>query len=106
MSADVAAVLERAADVIVERGWCQGVFHCGSSVCAVGAISVVVNGDPIPVDRMPATDAFDLWLHDHRDLPPYGEDGLISDWNDEPGRTADEVITALRECAAAERASP
>ena len=91
MTAQVAADLRAAADVLERDGWTQGRFYDRSTHarCAVGAIHYVVNHKG--VRAVQAREAF----ADH-----VGEMG--SSWNDAVGRTAAEVIAALR--AAADRA--
>lgn len=99
-----AEVLEKAADLIESRGWCQGRYaaighnddscsHLDSRAacwCAEGAIGRVA-GIQIPQldGRYPAIAA----LRDHLGSP-------IVKWNDEMGRTRAEVVRELRACAA------
>lgn len=83
-------VLLKAADLIEERGWGQG--FCRTSPCAVDAISTTGAKSDWPAGGR-ALEA----LRDHLQVPS------IAGWNDQPGRTQAEVVTALRE--AAERAA-
>jgi hypothetical protein len=95
-----ADVLRHAALLIEERGWMQGV-STGPSRCAVFAIDTAAGANNDVVH----------WRA-HRVLASYlglnipdvvGDRRPIVEWNDTPGRTAAEVIAALR--AAAEMAS-
>jgi hypothetical protein len=97
----VADVLDRAADVIVERGHHKGSYEgWDGTVCAGGALRVAITGKPFTrftgageaVTYMSARDR----LCDLLGSP-------IARWNDAPDRTADEVIAALREAARRER---
>lgn len=82
---DTPEILTKAAEVIDERGWFQGASQ-----------------DPLGTDRTDAdydadiaTETFDdRWL-----IPRYGDIDVV-DWNDAQERTAEQVTTALRECAA------
>lgn len=81
-------ILDKAADKIVECGWCRGVRR--PRVCAVNAMAAAVK------------DGFchaSLALRQHLGLSGRS----VADWNDAPGRTQEEVIAKLREAAAAER---
>lgn len=113
---DVAGVLNRTADLIEERGWATG--NCGMKVigplCLEGAIAAVLgtptstwaggggspSNDPEPGEEFYVYDD-DLRLH-----PAYEATVAylrLSDqlwtWNDENGRTATEVVEALRAAA-------
>jgi hypothetical protein len=102
---DTADVLRKAADVIDQRGWCQGSFVPPNSdpltapVCAEAAISVA--GGVLPFGRGFASAGVDAAIaaraarrvFRHRVQRP------ISDWNDEPERTAEQVTAELRACA-------
>jgi hypothetical protein len=84
-------ILERAARVIEERGWCQGHYETKSgAVCTSRAISIATDevGNDMH-DRFRARDT--LALHIGRDS--------IASWNDVKGRTKEEVVTKLREAA-------
>lgn len=85
-------VLDRAADLIEERGWARP-GDWSSTLCASNAI-VRASGETYA----PAHDALVLYL---------GGDGHVHGifaWNDAPGRTAAEVIEVLRACAVIEAA--
>lgn len=107
---NAADVLERAADVIVERGWYRGNYYSDPdsidtcSVCAQGAIHVATVGTPSPAranDELLRETAVER-LHAQRALGRY-VGCSIPEWNDMKAESADEVITALRECAASLR---
>jgi len=92
---NAADVLDKAADVIVERGWCQGQFrNSAGQVCALAAVHTAARTTPF------------TWVADEALGIIRKRVGMsVAYWNDAPERTADEVITALRECAASLRAS-
>lgn len=103
---ETAEILNKAADVIEERGWYQGLSQDpdGTGVCALGAICVAVGLDPHALAELgegddaaaragvEAADALEDWLG--LDLP-------VTQWNDEYVDTAEQVVTALREAAKA-----
>lgn len=97
MSAAAADILDRAADVIVERGWCQWQYEDAAGyVCVAGAIRCAAAGSPRSRHNADMNRAYAaLRRHAGIDNPPA--------WNDQPERVVDEVIAALRETAAAER---
>lgn len=107
-------VLNRAADLIEERGWAgqgtprpEGFWHpeAGSShpVCIEGALNAVLG------ERQkwecPAWRAVATYLADRPDVVIHAASGLpiVWAWNDRPGRTASEVIEVLRACAVIEQ---
>lgn len=119
MSAQIAADLRAAADVLERDGWTQGSFHrlvdegriCH---CAEGAIAVAsgrhedVRPDPVSnsmVDWKPNTDASARHWDALDALAEVIDAHNIPSWNDTPGRTADEVIAALRAAADAVEAT-
>lgn len=80
-------VLRNAAKLIEKHGWVQGCFGDKRlGYCAAGAINHVA----------PSGAAAGLAKDKLRQLAP---DGLITLWNDAPGRTKDEVVAALRKAA-------
>lgn len=115
-----AADLRSAALVIKLNGWTQDALYerfCNlppqlSPVCAVGALGVATAGHPSgtwswhhpenstrsPEERA-ALNRRDinarLALLQHLGLPG----GCVAEWNDEPGRTCEEVISALEGAA-------
>jgi hypothetical protein len=91
-----ADVLRHAALVIEERGWTQGDFSSGEAgpYCAMGAIAVALEGDPVPtVLRNPAYSALTRYLGLGQNF------GRAFTWNDDDGRTAEEVTSTLRSAA-------
>ena len=115
MSAQVAADLRAAAEVLRRDGWTQGAYITeDGQCCAVGAVMRAV--DP---HADPYTDLSDL-TSEHRDrvdsavtvvshivAPAWGGtsylDGPVTRWNDD-ARTVDEVIAALEAAADAAEA--
>jgi hypothetical protein len=111
-------VLNRAADVIQRDGWYQGGYSpdadkamttlVGRPVCALGAIHVAADEWLLWFEdlqcwaggRTPVTDVVAKILARHIDHP----DLFIPAWNDHEGRTAAEVIEALRAAAIIEAA--
>lgn len=89
----VKEVLLKAAEIIEERGWCQGSYNKETGeVCAKGGLRKAVG-----------------WPHQDGE-GYYGAldalytligAGTILSWNDTPGRTKSDVITALRQAAEA-----
>jgi hypothetical protein len=96
----VADVLDRAADVIAERGLCKRDYEGrDGSVCAVGAIRVAVTGRArtgFSLGQFVTYKSASDWASDVVGSP-------VARWNDAQERTADEVIAALREAARRER---
>lgn len=106
MTAQVAADLRAAADVLERDGWTQGDYHDDTKTqavchCVQGALAVALTGDPWAVPLGPSTD-FRRWMAANRQLEKE-LDGWASDaWNDMDDREAHQVIAALR--AAADKA--
>jgi hypothetical protein len=86
MSMTAGEVLAKAADLIEARGWIQQEFETPHGVCALGAMQRITYGFEI---RMECEDRARLALETE-----IGE--AITIWNDAPGRTKEEVVTALR----------
>jgi len=85
-------LLLEAADYIEKNGWCQKMAYQHSSngmtsSCAIWALVLMRKGD------------FKNWDIAVNRLSTYTEDGNIPNWNDTPGRTKEEVVSALREAA-------
>lgn len=104
-----ADVLERAADLLEEFGWCQG--SCAISLEGTATYQGWLNGEL--VDGLCMGTAL---IRAGRDLgreilspfdsyPPFDIDidRPVAVWNDEPGRTREEVVARLRDAAAAAR---
>jgi hypothetical protein len=82
--------LLQAADVLRERGWCQHSLSDGGRFCAEGAIREAVDGTlakTSPLDRARGL------LKKHLGVK------YIAVWNDDPGRTKEQVIDALETAA-------
>lgn len=89
-------VLLRAADRIERFGWVQGRAHGdGGSCCALGAISAVLGAG-----FTTGLESMQIVLARHLGIAPCN----VARWNDAPGRTASDVITALRAAAGASHA--
>ncbi len=113
-----AEILDKAADVIVERGWHQGGYmSLGANpntcqVCVLGAMNVAVgnNPDDADVNIAEAAEAFAGYLglvirrdefddDDDPDTDPIAE-AVGNNWNDFVATSAEQVVAALRACAA------
>lgn len=104
MNTETADILDEAANVIERNGHCKGFYYDLSvdlppaecPVCPLGAINLAM-GNPNPkTDRVfgsPAEVAMERYL----------DAASVADWNDDPDRTAEQVIAALRGAARAER---
>jgi hypothetical protein len=94
---DVAHTLREAAEYIGEHGWLQGTLSSADGrVCAIGAIQRI--GGTGNARSYDAVDA----LYEYLDLPmTTGILHPVAIWNDEPERTAEDVILAMK-CAAEE----
>jgi hypothetical protein len=90
----IGQVLTRAADLLEERGWCQGeLTNDQGQHCALGAIVEVAGGESAVREH----------LQFYRGILPriediIGEPDLLL-WNDESGRTPAEVVAVLRAAA-------
>ena len=75
-------ILNAAADLIEQRGWCQYQFTRGEQLCLVGAIAKAMEGAP------------------HASVMAYFQKRQrimnAVHWNDRTGRTKEQVIAALR----------
>jgi hypothetical protein len=102
---DHAAILEKAAEVLETEGWSQGryVTHADGNLfdspsftyCAVGAIRRAVSGNTY---LQMSQDL--LWAATHTsNLLSSKLRQPITAWNDQSGRTADEVIDLMKETA-------
>jgi hypothetical protein len=105
---ETSEILLKSVDVIVERGHHKGGFSHRGAVCVRGAINAVVNGDPDECGENGVYADVVAWgLADHLGLDADFDFGsaqhviiALGRWNDAPERTVEQVITALRECAA------
>lgn len=107
MSAETAAILDEAANVIRRNGLHKGSFYDkGSSApnwscCTYGAINIASGGNSPQATNDAGKLAYAaltkfLGLSD-------GIGDCIADWSDHPDRTAEQVIAALEAAARAER---
>lgn len=96
MNGEVSGILNRAADVIVERGWTTGeIQDRRGAVCLVGALNLAITGNSLdPVFGNRKWSLAEAYLREVTDAP-----GHAWEWNDVPGRTKEQVIGALREAA-------
>ena len=112
MTAQVAADLRAAADVLERDGWTQGLYHRRRWFrrlhCPSGALLRVIQ--PNAQDGTSLTSSNKerwyeaVWaVQDHLFAAP-GPGKTLERWNDTPGRTAAEVIAALRAAADAAEA--
>jgi hypothetical protein len=86
-------VLLRAAEIVRERGFCQGPWRPGGPLCAAGAVSQAAEELGFVRPEMEAR-----LLQFAGALG--GSDVLdVHTWNDAPGRTAGEVAEALQRAA-------
>lgn len=96
--------LDDTADHLEQYGWCQEDLHdVDGRSCAVGAIDVHARNVARPV-RMQATTMLAAWLGTEHPGVCECEDlwcrrDSIIQWNDTPGRTAEDVITGFRKAA-------
>lgn len=104
-----ADILDSAADIIERNGWWQGYYYdLGTDLpkrerpcCARGAINLAANGrtpDRLSDVGQDALGVLERFLGISGDHP-----NSVADWNDDAGRTAEQVVAALRSAAAAER---
>jgi hypothetical protein len=116
-----ADTLLRAADYLQRHGWTRGAYYATTNTdtppaCVTGALAIAAYGYPHPD---PYSDAVhpdhpvaDSWhafvtaeyrLSHHLGLKPADRDSLepetLYGWNDDPARTAAEVIATLRAAA-------
>lgn len=104
MSAQIAADLRAAANVLERDGWKQDdIGSCSGPKCLAGAVNFVVTGG-LSVDDL--GDDEDTEVEFRADDAMRAVAGLVSEnyifltrWNDAPGRTATEVIATLRAAA-------
>lgn len=95
-------VLAAARRVIEKFGWYQGSEqdYATGAVCLYGAIQAVVSGNPenYVETRAALGDVYDditkIVQKNISAKDPY--DVLIAEWNDEVGRTVDEVLAVMR----------
>lgn len=91
----VSETLERAAEILEHDGWCQGRYVSeDGSRCLMGALwrAAYDGGGAYTLPEEESLRKF-LGVGYRR----------LSQWNDAPGRTAKEVVAALRACARKEK---
>jgi hypothetical protein len=96
--------LRAGADLIEKNGWIQGDFYqeregvepIDCPVCSVGGLHAVITGSPTPGRGDWA--AIQRYIGAKLALWEYLPTDIIA-WNDTPGRTAEEVTAAFRDCA-------
>lgn len=101
---DVADVLERAAEVIEERGWCQSkIEEVDGRVCLIGSIKAATG---VPLDSVASLDPANvppLWVRAaqavDRVIQTEHAGTWSADWNDCAGRDKYEVIDLLKTVA-------
>jgi hypothetical protein len=83
-------VLLRAAQIVLERGLCQGAWRPGGSLCAAGAIGEAAEERGLTREMME--------IHLLRLAGSLGGSDVrdVHAWNDEPGRKAPDVVEALQ----------
>lgn len=92
---DASRLLLRAADIIESHGWCQNSYtSAGGKLCLLGAVKVARGLTPEDAEDTEA-------LVERACERVYVSLGLrrVHIWNDEPGRTKEEVIAKLRSVA-------
>ncbi|MFV2099998.1 hypothetical protein [Micromonospora sp. LOL_024] len=119
-----ADLLRMAALYLRRHGWHQGTYYPAavatdtltSPACAVGAIGMAAAGHRVDhfysldcgtqVAFRTAVGVFTTYLDDYEPICTVDDDGYLIDehtspysWNDDPGRTAEQVITALETAA-------
>jgi hypothetical protein len=90
---DISTILDQAADLLEADGWCQGRLHEGNRHCALGSIERAVYTDGASLDG-----AFRDYLAAGKALSDYLGMGVVQ-FNDTEGRTAGEVVAAMRAAA-------
>ena len=85
---DIQQRLDRIADYIEEKGWCQNAWNDGAAVCLVTGMNHFIFDE---------AEWFIVWdlLRDRIALGPDGY-AALTEWNDAPGRTKQDVLNLLR----------
>lgn len=100
----VADNLNKAADLIEQRGWVRGaLIDAHNRMCIRGAINMARTGDPVGWD----THAEDRAVAEFLNLPEITFQSRANDlaiWNNKKERKQEEVIAALRGAAQAQLA--
>lgn len=83
-----AELCAKARDVLAERGWTQGTLQADDgAVCAVGALKVACEGNTVALRYKAAYYAVADTIGC----------SSVSGWNDEPGRTYEDVVAAFKQ---------
>jgi hypothetical protein len=91
-------VIEKAIGIIDERGWCQHMEEDDDGrVCLNRALDLAMPIRPLSSARVR------MRVRRAVSLDPSVLGSLLSVWNDEPGRTVEDVVLALKHAAAGER---
>lgn len=109
-------LLTEAADLMEEHGYAKDYYvTVDGRMCVQGAIYMAATGKPDPafhtladvaISSVSIKEAFDklaAFIVGHRgfeNLHSYGSANMLADWNNATARTQEEVVSALRECAA------
>lgn len=96
MATTTTDILLRAADLIADRGWAQGSLADAETggLCLRGAMKVAANEAQVPTTFVAM--AFNQWLLANEGTAD------VPGWNDEPCRSAEDVMLALKRCAIAD----
>jgi hypothetical protein len=99
-----ASLLNRAADILDERGWFQGNYMSPDGcVCALGSLHLAANELVGAPNRATFATGPEFEAALDRIYGALQSDSMdsIADWNDSEGRTKDEVQAMLRRAAEA-----
>jgi len=94
----------KAAERLREVGWRQGDFGGADGPhCLVGACMWVTGPERRVADQVVPTDVAYVaggaaYAHTHGSGAYFGDVAAVMAWNDEPGRTVEEVIATLEAC--------
>lgn len=91
-------VLDKAADLLEETGWCRNWYELRGRHCARGAINTIANGDPNRTWGAEARLACEL-LTAHLESRVGSEFLGIQDWNDHQARDGRQVVREMRAAA-------
>lgn len=96
---EASKLLLRAAALIEKHGWCQNyLISPEGKLCFAGAMKVAAYGIPFP-SRPGAIQPTMEMAWDRFEKAVGVKWGRASKWNDEPGRTKDEVVAKIRSVA-------
>lgn len=90
----LAVLYDETRRVLKEHGWCQGTLsNIEGQVCLVMALTLAANDASVPTIVHTAVNTLTDWVGQHPAL-----------WNDQPGRTYEQVEDMLKSLAAHLRA--